>query len=304
MKKALVLLLVCALLAAAAVCAHAENEPVFYIEAPESAGVGDTVSIRVSVTGDYTASILNMQMYYDGASFRYIDHTRGPVLDSVVMNGMTVCEHSEDKHMIATGIMVTGNEGMSAQGVIFEATFEVLSTASKTADFTLTVTEFDYMPIGQSVGTPISCKTEDATVSISGTGTGAVITPAPTTAPFFPGVTEPVHTQQAGETDPAATEAAATETDATEAADVTAAPAGVTEAPSSDDGGSKSADDKDDNGSGTAKTGLGTLEKVLIGAGACVLAAALAWLGVFFLKRGRAASREANEMKEKNGGNE
>ena len=279
--------------------AYAESLPLFYIEAPESAGVGDTIKVRVGVSGDFTASILSLRFYYDESALEYVGHTRAYVLDSVVMSGMSVCEHSEDKHMIAVGIMITGDEGFGAQGDIFEAEFKVLS--AKTAQLTLEVPEFDYMPIGESIGTPISFNIENAAVNVSGSGSGAVVTAEPVHTPTVP---QPSLTAEAGaDTTPIAT-SAANETasptgddtpvvpgsDSTEpSADVTAQ-AGETSSPS---GG------EDKSGSSAEEivpaAGLSDTAKVLMIAGACVLAGVLAWLTVFFFKRGRAAGREAKK---------
>ena len=304
MKKFYALMLIVCCICTAFAAARAEVQPTFYVEAPASAGAGDTISVRVGITGDFVASILNLKFYYDEASFEYIEHTRGPVLDSVIMSGMSVCEHSEDKHMIATGILITGDEGFSTQGVIFEAKFKVLSTARSSAKLELEVAEFDYLPIGQSVSTPISNSIENAVVSISGAGAGVEVTAAPIHTPTVPQPTEPAATQGTDAT-PAATQSA----DGTPAADPNGASAENTEpvtdatepadVPISAETTEPSADSKNNGGDETDSKendgGLSKTAKALIIAGGCVLAAGLAWLTVFFFKRGMAAGEEAKK---------
>ena len=286
-----ILLLTLALLPSAV----AEGPVAFYVDAPSEAKAGDTLTVRVSLTGEYEAHILNMRLNYDPKSLEYVSVTRGEVLQAAAM-GMAICEKAEDKPFISVGILMYGDP-IHAEGVIFEAVFTVLSGASSSTKLELEVTEFGYLPITATVAQPVENTVENATVKISGGSGGAQLTPEatvrPISGPTESAVTTPAPTEAGSEdATPAATEGA----DPTPAA--TSLPvldtdnahtysfepgdfSGVTKNPEVPGG--------DDNGGSRLS---GPVKGVVIGLGS-LLAVGLGWLTVHFFKKGREEGRKA-----------
>lgn len=298
LKRFIVCLLCVLLVSAAAVSAFAAGTPRFYVEAPSSAKVGDTITVSVKLSGEYTAHLITLHFSYDPNSFEYVSHKRGEVLAAASEYGMAICEKAADRPVISVGVLYAGEDGLSAEGTIVEAKFKVLSTASGSPAFTLEVPEFGYMPLSATTSTPIQHTVENASVSISG-GSGA----APTNTPVpVPGQTTAPHATTApGITEvPSATEGAdhGTEPAGTENAQPANTEAGETGEPGPTDGGkepdaTKAAEAPDASEQGEepgTRSGSGALKGVLIGLG-CLLAVGLGWLGVHFLKKAREAGQ-------------
>lgn len=304
MKRFFVGLLIAALLLAVTATAFAAGTPKFFVEAPTSAKVGDTITVSVKLTGEYTAHLITLHFSYDPNSFEYVSHTRGEVLTAASEYGMALCEKAVDKPTISVGVLYAGDEGLSIEGTILEAKFKVLSTAASNARFNLEVAEFGFMPLTSTSSTPIQHTTEGASVAISGSGGGTSPTNAPITTPApinttAPGTTTaPGATTAPGSTDaPAGTEGSepgvtenaqpGTTDDQSGDTDATGEPVPDDKVP--EDGKAaqtENANEGDGNKSG--ESGSGALKAVLIALG-CLLAAGLGWLGVHFLKKAREA---------------
>gem|GEM_PF-2813759 len=305
MKRFFAVLLTAVLLFALMPVASASGTPRFYIEAPSSAKAGDTITVSVRVSGDYTAHLLTLHMDYETGSLEYVSLKRGEVLSAASEYGMAVCEKAPDKPTISVGILYAGDEGLSAEGEIFEAAFKVLNTASSKTELKLTVAEFGYMPLTASTATPISCNVEGATVAISGGSGTPQTTAAPTIAPHNDS------TEAAGSTASATASSAtaapnntgaADDKQTTEAADATGLPEldpnttpKIDFQPSDVEGKTartEAADETGNTGDKANSEPSTAVKAVIIGVG-CLLAAGLGWLGVHFVKKGRAAHDEA-----------
>lgn len=321
MKKLLAALIAAVLLLSLmAVPASAKDKAHFYLTGPSSAKVGDTVKVILSVEGDYSAHIINLMVYFDNTSFRYLGKTYGEAYsDSIDNGGFGLCDITEKGNAISLGIMMI-TDPTSAEGELLELSFEVLSTASSSADFKVSVEQFSYMPVGQMFGQDIDYTADGLTMKLSG-GSGASTTPvpspggwtSPTKAPS--GSQEPVSTpgpgsptknpsgtvnpstQPAG-TEPSGSEPAGTETSETDSA-VTQEPSEApvstdiaeTEAPSAEPspGSSENAEPvsseqpgNDDNGTPTKNNAKKTAWIVIC---CCAAAAALAVLIAALKKR-------------------
>ena len=290
------------LLAVIAPAAFAEGEPAFYVEAPSSAKIGDTITVKVSLAGEYNANTLNLRLHYNGDSFKFAELTEGEVLTSARSGAIVLCQAVEEQAFITCGIIAYTDEGFNAQGLIFEVKFTVLSTAAAGNEFELEVLEFDRMGLGDTTATSIPFTSHNATVNVTG-GTG---TAAPTTAPYEPPISP--------DTTPVANTTDAPGADTTEAASETQHGGkipGESSMPVLDPNATGTgkgdidiselktpgADDKQEpganDGEGEGERGAGSV-LLKVGVGILGLAAAfgLGWLGVHFIKKGKQAHDE------------
>lgn len=306
MRKTLCLLTAIVMLCAMFTIAQAEGGALFYAEAPASASVGDTLTVKVCLSGEYNANVLTMWLHYDSSAFKYLSHTDGEVLNAANASGnFALSQAAEDKSFIAIGVMGIMDEGFSAQGVIIEAKFQVLSGASSSNEFRVEVGEFGLMPIGAPEATPIAFETRSVRVSVSGGGSSPSVTnppspsiipgqrteaadntPAPGSTEAVPGSTEAV---------PGSTEAAPDSGDKPERTIPALEPSNADIDVTGKEIDGKDLEDKKTDPDITAKTGkeLSTLAKAGIIAGAVLAAAGFGFLGVHFVKKGKQAHEEA-----------
>jgi hypothetical protein len=200
------------------------NAPKFFLKGPASAKVGDTVKISLNVEGEYAAHIINLTVNFDKTSFKYKGRSFGEAYaDSVYQGGYGVCDVNKEGDGVGFGLMML-DEPATAEGVLVEISFEVLSTAASEANFTITVDQFASMPVGATNATDIPCSVEKLNIKLTG-GTGPVVTPVPgpgdhsTPAPTSVPTGDPHYTGNPGTTaqpnatpDPNSTESAPNET--------------------------------------------------------------------------------------------
>ena len=171
------------LLALIAVPAGAVGNARFTLTGPSSARPGDTITVTLNISGNYSAHALDMLIYFDNTSFRFKNAENGSAL-----NGLTgawpLSGLHKDGNAVSFGVLMM-TDPMKVQGELLKMNFEVLSTASPRPTFTIGVNKFSNLPVGGSE-TPIPYTTSDLTVSISG-GSGSGTTPAPavTAAPIL-----------------------------------------------------------------------------------------------------------------------
>ncbi|MBO6061886.1 MAG: hypothetical protein J6P98_07220, partial [Clostridia bacterium] len=185
MKKLLCLLAACALLLALAVPAFAAaGSARLYITGPSTAKIGDTVKVSLNISGNYSAHTMNIRVIYDTTSYRYLGNTPGDVYNYAVSHqGMCLIDLSQSTNMVSLGVIMWGSEALSEEGELAEFSFEVLPTAAKQTNFVVLVEDMDYLPIGESIATPVNYTTEDLTVTISNGSTSSTTTLAPHLTP-------------------------------------------------------------------------------------------------------------------------
>lgn len=179
MKKIALLLAALMLLALTAIPASANGGVRFYLTGNTTAKVGDTVKVTLHIDGEFEAHIINVSIFFDNTSLRYVGKKNLEAYQAAVeAGGQPIVGMNQNGDAIALGIMML-TDPATEPGEFVELTFEVISTASSKAPFTILVDEFKYMPVGDTSGTPIPFTAEPFSITVTG-GTGTGTTPAPT----------------------------------------------------------------------------------------------------------------------------
>ena len=147
----------------------------FTVGTVTGAHAGDTVTVPVTVSGEYEAHTLNGTIVYDPANLTLDSISAGSLLptDAVLLpNGDSF------------GIMVPMTS-ITGSGTVLELTFTVTETCTADQPVSLSVTQFQYMPLGQSTGTDIDY--------VTAAGAVCMAEPDPTPTP------EPTSTPEPGE---------------------------------------------------------------------------------------------------------
>lgn len=173
MKKAFSILIAAVLLLAlAAAPAFAERTPRFFLTGPSSVKVGDQFKVQLNLEGDFSVNIINIRVRFDPAAIRFVSDSYGSASFGTSSSGVTV-----DGNEYSYGAMlVTGTS--SAEGVLSEITFEVLSSAPSSFQLAIDVREFEYLDMFSATATPVACESTGLTIAVSD-GTGAGTTPIP-----------------------------------------------------------------------------------------------------------------------------
>lgn len=179
MKKTAFILAALLLLSLLVFPASAEGKARFYLTGDTTAKVGDTVKVTLHIDGEFSAHIINVSVYFDNTSLRYVGKTyKDAYRAAAELGGFPISDINQDGNAIAVGLMML-TDPATEPGEFVEFTFEVISTASPEAPFSILVDQFAYMPIGSTQGDPIDFTVEGFTIRISG-GSGTGTTPAPT----------------------------------------------------------------------------------------------------------------------------
>ncbi|MBR3382512.1 MAG: hypothetical protein IKG85_05690 [Clostridia bacterium] len=167
-----------------AVPAFADQYGRFYIEGPTTAKVGDTIEISVKLEGEFSVNTLNIRVFFDNTSFRFVDKTMGEAFTAAQsVGGFALCDINQDANAISLGIMMP-TTAMTVPGELVRAKFQVIGTASSSTEFAVQVEEFASMPIGQTIAYNLNCSSSGLKVSITGgTGTGTTEIPVNTPRP-------------------------------------------------------------------------------------------------------------------------
>lgn len=182
MKKIALILAALMLLTFAAIPASASGGARFYLTGDTSAKVGDTVKVTLHIDGEFAAHIINLSVFFDNTSLRYVGKKNKDAYNAAIgVGGILLSDINADGNAIAVGLMML-TDPATEPGEFIEFTFEVLSTASPEASFTILVDEFGYMPVGEVNSEPIPYTAEPFSIHITG-GTGTGTTPAPTSRP-------------------------------------------------------------------------------------------------------------------------
>ena len=185
MKKIFAMLVTAAMLLAlfaVSSVSASSSVPRFYLEGPSTAKAGDTITVKLLVSGDYQAHTLNLRVYFDNTSYSLKGKTFGEAYQEATSNGgWGMCELNKQKNAVSLGIMMI-SEPMSSEGELVSFDFDVLGTASENTEFLVTIEDFGFMPVGQSVASPIDYTTSGLTVKVTG-GTGSGTTPNPIVTP-------------------------------------------------------------------------------------------------------------------------
>lgn len=182
MKKIALILAALMLLTFAAIPASASGGARFYLTGDTSAKVGDTVKVTLHIDGEFAAHIINLSVFFDNTSLRYVGKKNKDAYNAAIgVGGYPLSSINPDGNAIAVGLMML-TDPATEPGEFIEFTFEVLSTASPEASFTILVDEFEYMPVGAVNSEPIPYTAEPFSIHITG-GTGTGTTPAPTSRP-------------------------------------------------------------------------------------------------------------------------
>lgn len=183
MKRFLTILLAAALLTMlAAVPASAETTPRFYLEGPSTARVGDTITLSLKVAGQYQAHTLEVRIYFDNTSVRFVNTVPGAIYPQIGNNGgFAISGVTTEGNAVSFGFIMP-TDAMSGEGELIKMQFEVISTAAPRADFATEVLAFNYLPVGEINATPIAFTADNLSVTLSG-GSGSGTTTPPIATP-------------------------------------------------------------------------------------------------------------------------
>lgn len=172
------------LLALVALPVSAERKPHFYVTGPSSAKAGDMIKLTVNVEGDYQAHIIGLRLGFDTRAFRYVSYEFGGTYAAIQnADGMASCGLTASGDAVSYGVLMPV-EAASVEGALVQVTFEVLSSASSSYTFALSVPEFGYMPLSSTTSTHIDCTVDSFSLTVSGgSGTGNTQTPTYTPKP-------------------------------------------------------------------------------------------------------------------------
>ena len=130
---------------------------VFTVGTVTGAHAGDTVTVPVTVSGEYEAHTLNGTFVYDSANL---------TLDSISAGSLLPADAILLPNGDSFGIMVPATS-ITGSGTVLELTFTVAETCTADQPVSLNVTQFQYMPLGQSAGTEINFVTVDGAVCMA-----------------------------------------------------------------------------------------------------------------------------------------
>ncbi|MCR5809281.1 MAG: hypothetical protein K6G56_06930 [Clostridiales bacterium] len=201
MKKLISLIIAAVmLLTTAAAPVYASGKPVFKLTGPTSASVGDTIKYTLSIEGEYSVHIINLLVFFDNTSLRFVKRRYLDVADEAREENMVVSDVTTEGNAVSLGIMMM-KDPLSTPGDLIEITFEVLPTAKESAFLAMSVREFAFMPVGEQNSTPCEYETQNITVRLSG-GTGSDPTPTPIPGPGEHGKSTPTPDPNATQTAP------------------------------------------------------------------------------------------------------
>lgn len=134
-----------------------EDEAVITLSSVDGAKPGDEITIDVTIEGSYKAHLVNFTFEYDPEALEIISAKQGSLLDNAASNGLLVI--LDEKALAPVGRVAFGIVGavnpLEGEGELLEMKFRIKEGVTVNQQVTLYVSEFGYMPIGETTSTPI-----------------------------------------------------------------------------------------------------------------------------------------------------
>ena len=114
---------------------------------------GAEIVLPLTIAGEYEAHILNMDITYDPAKLTVTDVIPGEILAAKDEAPVIIVDYNTPGR-IAIGVIMP-DQPFSGEGKLFDVCFTVADPFEEETPVEITVKEFAYMPIGESVAEPI-----------------------------------------------------------------------------------------------------------------------------------------------------
>lgn len=134
-----------------------EDEALITLSSVDGAKPGDEITIDVTIAGSYQAHVINFTFEYDPEALEIIGATQGSLLDNASSSGILVI--LDDKTLAPVGRVALGIAGavnpLEGEGQLLQMKFRIKEGVTVNQQVTLYVSEFGYMPIGETTSKPI-----------------------------------------------------------------------------------------------------------------------------------------------------
>ncbi len=159
------------------------DQPVVFTAGSVSAAPGELVRIPVSVSGEFEAHTLNMQVNYDQNALTVESVEYGDFLTTAQeLGAMIIVDTTTIPGSIRIG-SIYPTTGATEGGVIVYVNFRVGEAVTEDQNIDLAVTGFDYLPVGQTTADPIENTTVSGIITIEESEPTEVPTEEPTDVP-------------------------------------------------------------------------------------------------------------------------
>ena len=158
LKRIAALLAAAALLALTAVPALAagEKDPVVItVGTVEGVHPGDTVTVPITLTGEgYEVHSVNLDLFYDVSALT-VESVAGGELTTSGASCFPYFDYETDPGRVAMVVLALSGS-ISGSGELLLVTFKVSENCTADQPLTISVREFEYMPIGAASATPVA----------------------------------------------------------------------------------------------------------------------------------------------------
>lgn len=147
----------------------ADNGASFVIDDVSGVNPGDEFTAVLKVSGDYELHTANFSVSYDPSALSIVSVEKGKFINDMVLNGSCVFyeDHEAVPGNIKGGILMPIN-GLSGEGEILRMTFRINDGVTINQQLVIVISELGYMPVGQTVSTPVAYTTDNCIITISG----------------------------------------------------------------------------------------------------------------------------------------
>ncbi|MBR4435079.1 MAG: hypothetical protein IKS90_03155 [Clostridia bacterium] len=213
----------------------------------DNAKPGDTITVTLSISGDYKASGMNLSVEYDPSGLTLESLTKGPYLKNASENGCIVVLEGDTlayQGKIKLGL-ISVVDPITGSGDMFTMTFKVNSGVTVNQQVIMIIHEFVYLPVSSQTEVDIPFETKNSIITLvngsdptdgynpgeTGIGDNASSSPshAPVVTPSGDPANSPVPSASPETTEPSGTDNCGL----TDGPEPTVPPAEDTEAPTS-----------------------------------------------------------------------
>ncbi|MCR5808074.1 MAG: choice-of-anchor J domain-containing protein, partial [Clostridiales bacterium] len=125
----------------------------------EAAG-GEIVELPLTISGDYEAHIINVEIHYDPAVLGLVSVENGSLIPDDAFTSID----TETEGVIYVGF-VCSSDGVTGEGELVVLTFQVAEEFTEETPVEIDVKQLGYMPIGENEPTPIEFTSENGKVT-------------------------------------------------------------------------------------------------------------------------------------------
>lgn len=134
----------------------------------DNAKPGDTITVTLSISGDYQANGMNLSIEYDPSGLTLESVTKGPFLKKasedgciVILNGDDLADHGKIKLGLVSVV-----DPIKGSGDMFTMTFKVNSGVTVNQQVIMVIHEFVYLPLSSTTEVDIPFETNNSTITL------------------------------------------------------------------------------------------------------------------------------------------